>query len=234
MHWFLVTYAVLSWIFTVFRAYLWCIDELQIEWILYAKIGIQIIDFRFNWAISWKWIEKGEYFQHVPIISNCSKLHFKSECDDTNWNSSVLDLWCDELSESVSLIKDMEFLIGTKQILRYLDVYTRPPINLGFTKISCHFIEYFAFISMLVTTIPIGAFCYVHRSDFQTASAGVLYFIANSSIKIIYLAFLLKRTAVINAIDHLSNLMMNSMDFYSLILTNTKLKEQFSSRDQFK
>lgn len=100
----------------------------------------------------------------------------------------------------------MEFLGGTKQILRFLDVYTRPPVNLGCMQISSHFIEWFAFISMLVTTIPIGAFCFVNRNNFRVASAGVPYFIANSSIKIIYLALLLKRNSVIESIDHLEEL----------------------------
>lgn len=104
----------------------------------------------------------------------------------------------------------MEFLEGTKRILRYLDVYTRPPVNIGFTKISSHFIEYFAFISMTATTIPIGAFCYLNRDNFQVASAGVLYFIANSSIKVIYLALLAKRKYVVAAIDDLEELIQKS------------------------
>lgn len=104
----------------------------------------------------------------------------------------------------------MEFLEGTKKILRYLDVYTRPPVDLGFAKITSRFIEFFAFISMTLTTIPIGAFCYINRKNFKVASAGVLYFIANSSIKIIYLALLLKRRDVIAAVDHLEQLIQNS------------------------
>lgn len=104
----------------------------------------------------------------------------------------------------------MEFLEGTKRILRYLDVYTRPPVNIGFIKISSHFIEYFAFISMTATTIPIGAFCYLNRDNFQVASAGVLYFIANSSIKVIYLALLAKRKYVVAAIDDLEELIQKS------------------------
>lgn len=104
----------------------------------------------------------------------------------------------------------MPFLEGTKQILRLLDVYTRPPINLSFTKVSSCFIEYFVFISMIVTTIPIGVFCYANQNNFKVASAGVLYFIANSSIKIIYLALLVKRKRVIEAIDHLENLITKS------------------------
>lgn len=97
----------------------------------------------------------------------------------------------------------MEFLEGTKKILRYLDVYTRPPIDLGRTKISSRFIEYFVFTSILVTTIPIGAFCCANLHNFKVASAGILYFIANSSIKLIYLALLFKREVAIAAIDHL-------------------------------
>lgn len=104
----------------------------------------------------------------------------------------------------------MEFLTGTKKILRYLDAYTRDPLDLGFTKITSRFIEFFAFISMLVTTIPIGVFCYLNRNSFKIASAGVLYFIANSSIKIIYLALLVKRKSVIEAIDHLQQLIQTS------------------------
>lgn len=112
----------------------------------------------------------------------------------------------------------MAFLEGTKQLLRYLDVYTRPPVDLGFAKITSHFIEYFAFVSMTVTTIPIGAFCYVNRDNFQVASAGVLYFIANTSIKIIYLALLAKRKHVIAAIDHLDQLIQNSKTIIARIL----------------
>lgn len=108
----------------------------------------------------------------------------------------------------------MEFLEGTKQILRYLDVYTRPPVDLRFAKITSHFIEYFAFISMSVTTLPIGAFCYVNRENFQVASSGVLYFIANTSIKVIYLALLTNRKHLIAAIDHLEQLIQNSKTNY--------------------
>lgn len=104
----------------------------------------------------------------------------------------------------------MAFLEGTKRILRYLDVYTRPPVDLGVAKVPSHFIKYFAFCSMIVTTIPIGVFCYVNRDNFQVASAGVLYFIANSSIKVIYLALLAKRKYVIEAIDHLEQLIQTS------------------------
>lgn len=106
--------------------------------------------------------------------------------------------------------KKMEFLAGTKKILRYLDAYRRGPLDLGFTKITSRFIEFFAFISMLVTTIPIAVFCYLNRNSFKIASAGVLYLIANSSIKIIYLALLVKRKSVIESIDHLQKLIQTS------------------------
>lgn len=111
----------------------------------------------------------------------------------------------------------MEFLQGTKQILQRLDLYTRPPVDLKIVKISSRFIEYFAFISMTLTTIPIGAFCYVNRDNFGKASGGVLYFIANSSIKIIYLALLAKRKYVIKGIDHLEQLIQSSKTWIAIV-----------------
>lgn len=111
----------------------------------------------------------------------------------------------------------MDFLQGTKQILKFLDLYTRPPVNLGIMTVSRRFIEYFAFMSMMVTTIPIGAFCYMNLDNFQVASVGVLYFIANSSIKIIYLTLLLKRESLIAAIDHLDQLIQRSKTRLDLI-----------------
>lgn len=103
----------------------------------------------------------------------------------------------------------MEFLEGTKKILRSLNIYTRPPLDLYFVKISSRFIEYFAFISMNVTTIPIGAFCFINRHNFKAASEGVLYFIANTSIKIIYLVLLIRRQSVVAAIDHLEQVILD-------------------------
>lgn len=104
----------------------------------------------------------------------------------------------------------MEFLDGTKQILRYLNLYTRPPVSLSFIEVSSRFIEYFAFISMTITTCPIAAFCFVNRNNFKEASAGVLYLIANSSIKIIYLTLLIKQNVIIGAIDHLESFIVKS------------------------
>lgn len=123
----------------------------------------------------------------------------------------------------------MEFLEGTKQILRNLNLYTRPPVDLKFVKISCHFIEYFVLISMTVTTIPIAAFCYFNRDNFQAASAGVLYFIANTSIKIIYLALLAKRKYVIEAVDHLEELIRSSKNF----IFNLKCKKLHTTKNLF-
>lgn len=104
----------------------------------------------------------------------------------------------------------MEFLDGTKQILRYLNLYTRPPVSMRFIEVSSRFIEYFAFISMTITTCPIAAFCFVNRNNFKVASAGVLYLIANSSIKIIYLTLLVKRNVIVEAIDHLESFIVKS------------------------
>lgn len=106
----------------------------------------------------------------------------------------------------------MEFLGGTKKILRFLNIYTRPQLDLYFVKISSQFIEYFVFISMIVTTIPIGAFCFINRHNFKVASGGVLYFIANTSIKVIYLALLIRRQSVVAAIDHLEQVIINRKD----------------------
>lgn len=104
----------------------------------------------------------------------------------------------------------MEFLEGTKRILQYLDVYTRPPVNFGFIKIPSNLIEFFAFVSMTTTTIPLGAYCFVKFVNFRVTLAGWLHFIANSSIKIIYLTLLAKRKIIISSIDHLETLIKNS------------------------
>lgn len=105
----------------------------------------------------------------------------------------------------------MEWLNGTKKILRFLDLYTRSPVDFGFVKIPSHFIKYFVFLSIILTTIPIGAFCYVNQNDFRVASAGVLYLMANTSIKIIYLTLVLRRRIIITAIDNLVCIIKRSM-----------------------
>lgn len=115
----------------------------------------------------------------------------------------------------------MEFLEGTKRILQYLDVYTRPPVNFGFIMIPRNFIEFFPFVSMTTTTILLGAYCFVDLDNFRVVSAGWLHFIANSSIKIIYLTLLARHKTIISSIDHLETLIKNSkidlvMDHFSI------------------
>lgn len=104
----------------------------------------------------------------------------------------------------------MEWLNGTKDILRFLDLYTRPSVNFGFIQIPSRFIKYFVFFSMILTTIPIGVFCYANRNNFRVASAGILYLMANTSIKIIYLTLILRRRIMITAIDDLVRIINES------------------------
>lgn len=100
----------------------------------------------------------------------------------------------------------MKVLEGTKLILRYMDLYTRPPLTIAGIEIPSKFIKYFVFFSMIVTTIPIGIFSYVNIDNFKVASAGILYFMANSSIKLIYFELVPKRKHIIDAINNMEQL----------------------------
>lgn len=114
----------------------------------------------------------------------------------------------------------MKVLEGTKLIIRYMDLYTRPPVNIAGIEIPSKFIKYFVFFSMIVTTIPIGIYSYVNIDNFKVASAGILYFMANSSIKLIYFELVPKRKHIIDAIDNMEQLItkrkttMNSKMFF--------------------
>lgn len=100
----------------------------------------------------------------------------------------------------------MKVLEGTKLILRYIDLYTRSPVKIGRIEIPSKFIKHFVFFSIILTTIPIAVFCYVNRNNFKIASAGILYLMANTSIKVIYFTLILKRAHIIDSINHLEQL----------------------------
>lgn len=105
----------------------------------------------------------------------------------------------------------MKVLEGTKLILRYMDLYTRPPVSIAGIKMPSKFIKYFVFFSMIVTTIPIGIFSYVNMDNFKVGSAGILYFMANSSIKLIYCVLIPKRKHIIDSINNLEQLIIKRM-----------------------
>lgn len=109
----------------------------------------------------------------------------------------------------------MKVLEGTKLILRYMDLYTRPPVTIAGIKIPSKFIKYFVLFSMIVTTIPIGIFFYVNIDNFKVASAGILYFMANSSIKLIYFELVLRRNHIISAINNLEQLIVKRKNMNS-------------------
>lgn len=116
----------------------------------------------------------------------------------------------------------MKVLEGTKLILRYLDLYTRPSVDIAGLKIPSQFIEYFVSLSIIVTLIPIAVFCYVNVDNFKTSSSGILYFMANSSINIVYLVLLLQRKRIINSIDEMEKLIKSRnthiVNFYRKII----------------
>lgn len=87
-----------------------------------------------------------------------------------------------------------------------MDLYTRPPVIIAGIEIPSKFIKYFVFFSMIVTTIPIAIFTYMNINNFKVGSAGILYCMANSSIKLIYFELVPKRKHIIDAINNLENL----------------------------
>lgn len=100
----------------------------------------------------------------------------------------------------------MKVLEGTKLILQYMDLYTRPPVTFCGIDFPSKYIKHFVFFSMILTTIPLAAFCYVNINNFKVASVGILFLMANTSIKVIYLVLTFKREHIIDSINHLEEL----------------------------
>lgn len=121
----------------------------------------------------------------------------------------------------------MQFLSGTKKILQYLDVYKRPPLKLRFVELPSQCIEFFVIVSMTITSVPIGAFCYVNRNNFSVCSAGWLYLTPILTMKCIYTTLLTNRELMTAAIDHIEGVTKSSNFSQRILVINQQQKYIF-------
>lgn len=97
-------------------------------------------------------------------------------------------------------------------MLRFINLYTEPPLQVLSLKIPSMALTVFVFASLLLTYIPSVSVCIVNVRDFVSLLPAILVISSNFSITAIYVFCLINRKFIIESVDGLDEYVRQSIN----------------------
>lgn len=105
----------------------------------------------------------------------------------------------------------MRFLEGPEFVLRFVNLYTEPPLQVLSLKIPSMALTVFVFASLLLTYIPSVSACVGNVRDFVSLLPAILVISSNFSITAIYVFCLINRRFIIESVNGLDEYVRQSI-----------------------
>lgn len=108
------------------------------------------------------------------------------------------------------MLDKWHFLDGPVFLLRFINLYTEPPIKLAGIKIPGSIVSVFVFATLMSTYIPSVANCVLNVTDLVLLLPAFLVVSSNFSINAIYMFCLWNRSFIIEIVNKVDKYVQNS------------------------
>lgn len=102
------------------------------------------------------------------------------------------------------------FLDGLAFLLRFINLYTEPPIKFAKIRIPWKAVSAFVFTTLMATYIPSVANCVLNVTDFVSLLPAILVVSSNFSINAIYVFCLWNRNFIIEIVNKMDKYVQSS------------------------
>lgn len=104
----------------------------------------------------------------------------------------------------------MRFLEGPELVMRFINLYSEPPLKIASIQVPPVLIVAFVYVSLVLTLIPCFYTCYINVNDFLSLLPALIVISAVLSITASYTFLLSNRSFIIESLNQMDGYVQES------------------------